>query len=616
MKKELRILKNEAVEQAMIHRRLLFSILFVLVFFSLIAWRFFHLQIIQYETYQTQSQANRVHMQRLAPPRGLIMDRQQRIVADNRPSYQLAVYRDQIADMGGLFEQLMELELVSERQINTFLQRAVRYRPFEAVPIRFNLNDEEIARFAARKMLLPGVEIQANLMRYYPQRDLFAHMIGYVGRIDTRDLRQIDPDNYGATNHIGRIGVERSYEEKLHGRVGYAHVETNVRGQVLRTLESTPPVPGKNLVLHADLDLQQAAVTALGHHRGAIVALDASNGGVLVAASTPSFDANLFVQGISFVDYDSLRDDIDLPLFNRVLQGRYPPGSTVKPLVGLAGLEQNKVTRRDAMHCPGWYELPYDDRVYRDWRRQGHGHGIDFISAMEQSCDVYYYDLSYKLGVIHIHHYFDLFGLGKRTEIDVPSESPGVNPSPQWKRNTGRGPWVPGDTLNIGIGQGFLLVTPLQLAYATSIIANQGRVLVPQMVAQVAGEPVATRELEPVVLKNEQNWQHVTDSMVQAVHGSRATARGISRGLTYTMAGKTGTAQVIGIPQGEEYDRDEVEVRQRDHALFVAFAPADAPEIVVAVVVENGEHGSTVAAPMARKVMDLWFEKQQNRGGN
>lgn len=595
----------------MIHRRMLLALLVVMMLFSGLIWRYVDLQIYQHERYQTQSQANRVHLQRLPPQRGLIVDRKQRILAENLPSHQLVVYRDQLQDKAEtVLGRLAALGVIDDRDIEAFGQRAGRYRTFEAVPLRFNLSDEEIARFSARQMHFDGVEIQADLLRHYPYPELVAHMVGYVGRINARELAGLDRDNYGATTHIGKTGVEKSYEQVLHGRVGYAYVETNARGQVLRTLDTEPPRPGEDIALHLDLDLQAAAFEALGDYRGALVALNPKNGAVLAAVSTPSYDTNLFVKGISHADYNALREDIDLPLFNRILQAQYPPGSTVKPVVGLAGLEQQVVTMATTINDPGWYRLPDTERLYRDWKREGHGSRIDFVDAMEQSCDVYYYELAHKMGIGAIHDSMAQFGFGEPTGIDVPSERSGINPSGDWKRRQGLGNWFTGDTLNVGIGQGYLLATPLQLAHATAIIASRGKVYAPQMVARVGTEDIPPVTRAAIELNNPDNWQHVIDSMEAAVHGRRATARGIARGLDYRMAGKTGTAQVIGIPQGEKYDASQIAERKRDHGLFVAFAPVDDPLIAVAVVVENGEHGSTVAAPMARRVMDLWIEKQ------
>ncbi|MCY4044585.1 MAG: penicillin-binding protein 2, partial [Cellvibrionales bacterium] len=441
--------------------------------------------------------------------------------------------------------------------------------------------------------------------------DLMAHMLGYVGRINDREQKKLNQTNYSGTNHIGKIGVEKTYEDVLHGKVGFENVETNASGRVLRVLKRVNPEKGKDIQLHLDVDLQKVAAKALGDKRGAIVALDATNGGVLAAMSTPSYDPNEFVNGISFKDYDALKEDPDIPLFNRVLQAQYPPGSVIKPIMALAGLEKGIITPYSTIDDPGWYQLPNDNRLFRDWKRVGHGKGVNLRYSMEQSCDVYYYDLAVKLGVRDIHHYYDLFGIGEKTGIDVPSERRGINPSPEWKRSQGRSNWYTGDSLNMSIGQGFLLTTPIQLAMMTTIIANDGKHFVPRMVRAIDGEALDPVTLPPIELKDPKHWEVVKDSMFAVVHGKRGTARGIAKGLKYKMGGKTGTAQVVGIAQGEKYDAKALKERQRDHALFVGFAPYENPQIAVAVMVENGGSGSSVAAPLARKVMDAWILRHQ-----
>lgn len=603
-------LKDNASEKRIIRFRIIIAMIMVVLLLGIIVAQFYALQITQYENYQTRSQSNRMHTQRIAPKRGLILDGEQRLLAENQPSYLLALVRDRINSLPDTLIELKRLNIVADEDIERFKKRANRYRLFEAVPILFNLTDEIIAKVASNRVRLEGVEVKANLIRHYPQNELVAHMLGYVGRINEKELLTLDPDNYGATNYIGKIGVEKSYEDILHGTVGYEYVETNAQGVVLRTLDRVDPIPGENIELHLNLDLQKVAYDALENSRGAVVALNAKTGGVLVAVSRPSYDPNLFVNGISFENYNALRDDIDIPLFNRILQAQYPPGSTIKPIIGLAGLEENIFTEKHTIKDPGWYQLPGDDRQYRDWKREGHGNKINFYTAMEQSCDVYYYELAHKLGINHINNYLDKFGIGKITHIDVPDERHGLNPTPEWKRNTGRSNWYTGDTLNLGIGQGYMLVTPLQLAYATSIIANRGERLVPQMVAKIGKNNVKPNRLPSLILKDNSHWDSVIESMEAVVHGARGTAQGIRRGgLTYRIAGKTGTAQVVGIKQGEKYDAKLVAERQRDHALFIAFAPTENPQIIIAVVVENGEHGSSIAAPIARKIMDVWMAK-------
>lgn len=608
MKRHQTIVDN-AREQRIIRVRIALAIGCIAMLSCIIIARFYYLQINQYEVYQTQSQLNRVQLQKIPPPRGLIFDREQRLLAENQPTYVLALERDRITDLSTILQTLKKLDLVSDDDIQRFEKKAHTFRMFEAVPIRFNLDENSIAKVAANRIRLEGVVIKVNLARYYPQKELLAHMLGYVGRINEKEMLTLDKDNYGGTDFIGKIGVEKGYEDLLHGTVGYEHVETNARGEVLRTLERTPPVSGRNLTLHLDLDLQKIAYDAIGEgNRGAVVAIDVRTGGILAAASRPSYDPNLFVNGISFSAYKGLQEDIDLPLFNRVLQAQYPPGSTIKPFSLLAGLEEGIYTLDTYISDPGAYQIPGEKRFYRDWKREGHGR-VGYIEAIEQSCDVYFYQLAYKMGINKMHKYYDIFGFGERTNIDSPDERPGINPSQEWKKGTGRGAWYAGDTVNIGIGQGYLIVTPLQLAYATSIIANKGQRYVPQLVARLDGVEVLPKKLEPVILKDQERWHHVTQAMKAVVHGERGTAKIIKQGLTYEIAGKTGTAQVVGIKQGQRYDARLVARRNHDHALFMGFAPAENPEIAIAVVVENGQHGSSTAAPVARKVFDAWMAK-------
>jgi penicillin-binding protein 2 len=605
-------LPDKIQESRLVSLRLVVIFLFVLILISILVVRYYFLQIVHYETYHTKSDSNRVFLQRIPPSRGLITDRQGRLVAENQPAFLLAIVPDKVSDLDSLIEELGALGLASDEDVDAFYKRKERQRSFEQVPLRFDLSDEEIAKVVANRPRLKGVEIKADLLRFYPYGDLMAHMLGYVGRINDREQRKLDQKNYSGTNHIGKIGVEKYYEDVLHGKVGFENVETNAAGRVLRVLKRVNPQKGQDIQLHLDVDLQKVAVKALGEKRGAIVVLDATNGGVLAAVSTPSYDPNEFVNGISFKDYDELKEDPDIPLFNRVLQAQYPPGSVIKPVMALAGLEKGIVTPKSTINDPGWYQLPNDDRLFRDWKRTGHGKAVNLRSSMEQSCDVYYYDLAVKLGVRDIHHYFDLFGIGKKTGIDVPSERKGINPSPQWKRSQGRSSWFTGDSLNMSIGQGFLLTTPIQLAVMTNIIANDGLHYAPRIVHSIEGKPLQPEMLAPVELHDPAHWDVVKRSMMAVVHGRRGTARKIAKGMKYKMAGKTGTAQVVGIAQGEKYDAEALKERQRDHALFVGFAPFENPQISVAVMVENGGSGSGMAAPMARKVMDAWILREQS----
>ncbi|WP_049721156.1 penicillin-binding protein 2 [Gilvimarinus polysaccharolyticus] len=577
---------------------------------GILVLRFFSLQVDHHEDYVTQSDRNRVHVLPIPPTRGLIYDRNGKLLAENRASYTLSIVHERVSDLAETLEFLATLVDISANDIEKFNdQLRQRRRPFDAVPLRFGLTEVELARLAVNEFRLDGVEVHAQLVRHYPEGDLFAHSIGYVGRINEQELSEFDPDEYqrySGTHSIGKIGLERFYEPELLGEVGYQNVETNARGRVLRVLDSGDPKPGSDLILHADIELQKEAMAALDGHRGAVVAIDVATGGVLAAVSAPSFDANLFVTGISFKDYRQLNQSKDLPLFNRFLQGQYPPGSTIKPVVAMAGLHYKVITSETTVHDPGFYKLKDSSRLYRDWKRWGHGPNVDLKQAIAESCDVYFYDLGFNLGIDKMHSFGDQFGLGEKTNIDLPSERRGLWPSRDWKRGARGESWYPGDSLNVSIGQGDVLATPLQLASMVSTIAHHGVRLRPQIVASIAGEP-----RPPIVDQNVDVEESIMalgiEAMAEVVHGKHGTAQRIAQGAKYKMAGKTGTAQVVAIAQNAEYDSDALSERNRDHALFVGFAPLDNPKIAVAVLLENAESGSGAAAPIARRVFDAWL---------
>lgn len=608
--------KDPRAEKKQLLTRLACAIFLMLLGFSALLYRYYDLQIVQYEKYRTASDRNRVQLRPVPPKRGLIFDRNGVLLAENVPSYSLTVVLEQVENLDAMLTALHSLIALDDEDIQRFQQRLPRRRPFEAVPLKFRLTEEEIAVIAVNRHRLPGVDIDAQLVRHYPHGELFAHVVGYIGRINEAEQRVLDPVNYAGTHYLGKIGVERYYEEVLHGQVGNENVETNARGRVLRVLERTDPMPGQDLVLHLDIDLQRVATEALRGLRGAVVAIDTRTGGVLALVSTPSYDANLFVNGISRSDYQRLQGDKDLPLFNRALQGQYPPASTVKPIFALAGLHYGIVTPQTRVRDPGWYQLPNDTRRYRDWKRWGHGESVNMEEAVAQSCDTYFYDLAHRLDIDRLHEFTVQFGFGAITGIDSTSEQPGLMPSRQWKREVRRQAWFPGETLSVGIGQGAMLATPLQLAVATVALANHGRHYTPQLVREVGGSRREPMALPDIQVAKEGYWQVMTDIMEAVVHGPLGTARSIGRDAPYRIAGKTGTSQVIGIAQDARYDRDEIELRKRDHALFVSFAPVEEPRIAVAVLVENGEHGSTVAAPVARKVMDAWLLRETDPHGD
>lgn len=610
-------LKDHEKDARLVRRRIHVGAMFILLLTFVLIGRMYYLQVIQYEHHSTLAENNRIHVQPIPPTRGLIFDRNGTVIADNRPSFSLTVTRERAGDWQKVLDDIVELFELGEEERALF-ERRVRQgrRQFEPVPILFELTEEQIARIAVNQFRLPGVEVAAQLVRHYPQKEHFAHSVGYVGRINEQELKQLDTADYSGTHHIGKTGVEKFYEELLHGTVGYQEVETNARGRVLRVLNRIDPQPGKDLTLHLDLNLQEAAEEALGGRRGAVIAIDPRTGGVLAMVSQPSFNPNLFVTGISFKDYADLRDSIDRPLFNRVLRGLYPPGSTIKPLVALAGLDTGVVNRASRVFDPGYYQLPNHSHKYRNWNRSGDG-WVDMELAVARSNDTYFYDLANKLGIDRLHSYLHAFGIGRRVSLDMFEEAEGLMPSREWKRNNRRQPWYPGETLITGIGQGYMLATPLQLAQSVALVANRGQWVRPRLLKNADGmtpEELIAHDLlderpvpSDIKLRDMKIWDQVTHDMEMVAHGPRGTARKLGDESAYRIAGKSGTAQVVAIRQGEKYDREKLQERHRDHALFVAFAPADNPQIAVAVMVENGESGSGVAGPVAKQVMDAWL---------
>lgn len=604
--------RDYRTEHELYTRRIAVSLAVIVLLFGILVYRFYDLQVVDHQHYVTRSDSNRIQVQPLPPTRGLIFDRNGVLLADNRATYRLSVVRERTRDLDSTIEMVASLIDVSDSDKDSFYKALrQRRRPYESVPLRYRLTEEEIAAIAVNEYRLDGVEVEAELTRHYPYGPLFAHVIGYVGRINETELANFDAEtyrNYSGTHNIGKTGLERYYEADLLGEVGNQHIETNAHGRVLRVLGLQDPVPGKDIHLHLDIHLQQIATEAMGGHRGAVVAIDVTSGGVLALVSTPSFDPNLFVTGISYKDYQALNESPDLPLYNRAIQGQYPPGSLLKPMLGVGALEAGSVDPSYRIRDPGFF-IPFGDtRVYRDWKKGGHGPRVDLNQAIVESCDTYFYDLSIRMGIDLMHPLGEAFGLGKRSGVDIPNERAGLWPSRAWKRGARGQPWYPGDSLNVSIGQGDVLTTPMQMVVMTTGLALQGDLIQPRIVARAGDEQVSAPVIDRWVAQPE-HWDYVYRAMRDVVHGTRGTARVMGRGAQYSMAGKTGTAQVISIAQDQVYDREKILERQRDHALFVAFAPVENPRVAVAVIVENGEHGSTVAAPVARKVFDAWFEK-------
>jgi penicillin-binding protein 2 len=594
---------------------------------AVVAGRLVWLQVLQYEHYSELSQGNRVRIEPLPPDRGIIYDRKGRVLAENTPAYQLTITREQVPDLDATLAQLVKLDLLESDDLDRVRKLLASRRLFEAVPVRLRLTDEEISRYAVHRHELPGVDLATRMARHYPYGPVGVHALGYVGSISEEDLKRLDPTEYFGTAAIGKTGIERAYESELHGKGGFREVLVNAEGRSVDTMGGVKPqlrierpVAGKDLELSLDIELQRVAEEALGTKRGAVAALDPWTGDVLVLASTPTFDPNKFARGISARDYRELTTDPDQPLYNRALRGTYPPGSTIKPLMALAGLEAGVIKPDDKRFCPGYFMLPGSTRRYRDWKKQGHGN-VDMREAIMTSCDVYFYGLAATLGIDRIHDTMARLGFGSPTGIDVEGERSGIMPSTEWKKQAFNKRemqvWFPGETVIVGIGQGYWTATPLQLAHATAVLATRGPHFKPQLVRALRNPSTQERSQRPseplptVVLNNAANWEVIVDAMVAVTTGPRGTAVSAARGATYTIAGKTGTAQVFSVGQQEKYNEEDVAERLRDHALFVAFAPAEKPRLVIAVLVENGGHGGSVAAPVARAVFDAYLAEQQ-----
>ena len=601
---------DPARERQIFVGRVLLASLLMLAFTAILIARYFDLQINQHQDFVTQSDNNRVHMRPNPPARGVIYDRNGEMLADNQSVSNLTIIRERSNDLEKLIENIGTLVPLSESDVTRFYKRLKRRRPFEQTPIKFNLSEEEQAILAVNEHRLDGVKVSARLSRFYPKRDLFAHVVGYVGRINEREISLIDPIQYSGTDSIGKVGLEKFYENSLLGSVGSEHVETNARGRVMRVLNKVDPDSGSDLVLHVDSNLQQIAFDAFAGERGALVAMDVKTGGVLAMVSAPSYDANLFVSGISQKNYSELLNSADNPMFNRAIQGQYPPGSTVKPLFGLIALDNKTVSPSTRIEDPGFFSMEGIERPWRDHNseRGGHGKGVDLAKAIIESCDVFFYKMGIKTGINILSSNSSAFGLGAKTGIDLPGEATGIMPSRTWKKESRNASWFNGDTINMSIGQGFVLSTPLQLAVMTARIASKGKIIEPRLVKSVGGidlVPAKTKQIKEIDPKY---WDYIHDSMKGVVHSARGTATSINRGLTYTMAGKTGTAQVVSISADDAYDKSKLNKRQWDHALFIAFAPFDDPQIAVGLIVENGEHGSSAAAPIARSVIDAYLQ--------
>ncbi|TLY62210.1 MAG: penicillin-binding protein 2 [Gammaproteobacteria bacterium] len=614
-------IKDHWREQHLFDQRALFAGALIALLTVVLLARLFVLQVLRHDYYAELSQGNRVRTEPIPAVRGLILDRNAEVIADNQPAYQLELVPEEVPDLKGTLKGLVALALIRSEDLDELLRTIRSRRSFDSVPIRLRMSDEDVARFAVRRFEFPGLDIKTRQTRSYPHRDLAVHALGYVGAISEQDLERIDPAAYSGTTLIGKLGVESAFEKPLHGTNGLREILVNAQGRsvarqgaFIPSLRTKAPTAGDDVLLSLDLKVQRVAEEALRGHRGAVVALDPNNGDVIALASMPGFDPNLFGRGITTAEFGVLQNDIDRPLFNRALRGAYPPGSTVKPVIALAGLTYHVVDPQQRRFCAGVFHLPGSAHLFREGKGGKHG-SVDLEDAIARSCDVYFYGLADVLGVDRIAAFMAPFGFGKPTGIDIGGEKPGLLPSRQWKakafaRAADRA-WFPGETVNFGIGQGYLSVTPLQLAHYVSVIASRGKVWKPRLVSGLRDTltgrlqripPVPDREVTGV---DPEDWRRVVKGMIGAT--TRGTAAAIGAHAAYSIAGKTGTAQVFSVGQNEKYNAKDVEERLRDHSWFIAFAPAEAPRIALAVLEENGGWGASAAAPIARKVMDAYL---------
>jgi len=610
--------KSERGEYRLFRARAYVAAAFVLIALLVVFIRLINLQIQQYDHYTELSKENYLKSIPIPPVRGLIYDRNGVLLADNHIEYVLEAKEDDVKDMPAKLKSLMQLLPITNQDINKFKQKLRVNSRFQAVVLRKNMTEKEIAVFSANRFRFPGFKVSVRMERIYPLESVASHLLGYVGRIDKRDLKKLDRKEYKGTTHIGKSGIEKQYETRLHGKAGYEVIEVDAHGKPQRKQSEQAPIAGEDIFLSIDIELQIKAEELLKDHNGAAVAIDPRNGEVLAMASMPSYDPNLFVNGISYANYNALRDNPDRPLYNRAIQGVYPPGSTIKPMAALVGLNAGVVTPTKTIYGKGFFQIPGNRHRFRCWKKSGHGH-ISLNRAIYQSCDVYFYDLAFRMGINRYSKAMNKFGFGKKTGIDLPHERSALMPTQEWKRKRYDKFWYPGDTVNAGIGQGYFTATPIQLAFATATLANRGRKIKPHLLwATRVSRNVPEKLVKPVKLPSIgvtklRYWDDVIRGMVNVVHGAGGTARRSGTGAKYRFAGKTGTAQVFGIAQNKSYNASKLKKKLHDHALFVAFAPVENPRIALALIAENAGGGSKVAAPIARQLLDTYLLSKKEK---
>lgn len=617
--------RDYKAEARLFRNRALVSFLGIIVLIIVLIGNLYNIQVNQFQDYKTRSNDNRIKIVPISPNRGLIYDRNGHLLAENRPVYSLEVTPEKIKDMDKTIARLKRILPITDEDIKRFTKERRHTRRFNAVPLLNQLTEKQVAVFSVHQYEFPGVQVTAALKRYYPYGAVLTHVLGYVSRINDRDIARLAREgkraNYKATHDIGKLGVERYYEDILHGTAGYQEVEVNSRGRVIRTLKYVPPTPGKDIVLNIDINLQLYVSKLLDGRRGSAIVLDAKDNGVLAMVSSPSYDPNKFVHGISSKDYNNLLHNKDRPLVNRSTLGIYPPGSTVKPFMAVSALTEGVITPSTTRNDPGWWRIPNSNtRPFRDWLRWGHGK-VNVTKALEESVDTFFYQVAFDMGIDRISTWMKKFGFGDYSGIDIYEESKANMPTREWKRARFHKPWYQGDTIPVGIGQGYWTATPLQLAKATSVLVHHGQVIAPHLLRSTInnGNAFTTRKDAEIVtyppIKNvpEKYWDIAINGMYLVNNGRRGTARRAFHGAPYTSAGKSGTAQVFGLAEGQSYNADEIAEHLRDHALYTSFAPVKNPKAIVTVVLENAGGGSSHGAPVARKIFDRLLIKN-NKG--
>ncbi|WPC73330.1 penicillin-binding protein 2 [Vibrio porteresiae] len=609
-------IRDYQIEARLFRNRAVVSFVGIIMLVGVLIANLYNIQVNQYQDYKTRSNDNRIKVVPISPNRGLIYDRNGKLLAENRPVFSLEITPEKVKDMDDLIQRLQKIVPISQDDIDEFQKERRRNRRFDSIPILTQLTEDQVAKFSVNQYKFPGVQITAALKRYYPYGDMLTHVLGYVSRINDKDLARLDREgksaNYQATRDIGKLGVEKYYEDVLHGTAGYQEVEVNSRGRIIRTLKYVPPTPGKDIVLNIDIDLQVYVTQLLDGRRGAAIVLDGKDNGVLAMVSSPSYDPNAFVHGISGAEYDHLLKDTDRPLVNRTTLGIYPPGSTVKPFIAVSALEQGVITPNTTRNDPGYWRIPNSNtRPFRDWARWGHG-TVNVTKALEESVDTFFYQVAFDMGIDNLSRWMQMFGFGDYTGIDIYEESKANMPTREWKMARFHKPWYQGDTIPVGIGQGYWTATPLQIAKATSVLIHHGKVIAPHLLRSTInnGEAFSTQKdaeivtYPPITGVPDKYWNIAINGMYLVNNGPKGTARHAFHGAPYTSAGKSGTAQVFGLAEGQSYNASELAEHLRDHALYTSFAPVENPKAIVTIVLENAGGGSSQGAPIARKVYD------------